>query len=156
MRANLPVSTTVPAATAALVTAFSTISGINVKNGPGKGVFTKDDVLLVGIPDASGEAIRHNWRQDHSGVRVDESYDIICMIGSWNGNDDVQARQVRCAEILTAARAALRTAEHATNGALGGVVDIARIGDRLSWLPQADSEGVMYTVGFSVHITAAI
>lgn len=104
------------------------------------------DVVAIGIAadDASLDS-----SLDIAGLRTDrETFDLVNMVRSWNGDPELEGRMSRAFELFEEV-AALITADPMLNG----TVARARISN-ISYLPSRLPEGAVATVTFRVRIDA--
>lgn len=148
-------ASTVPAAIAALVTAFKTsvdigLAGVPVFDGAPLGSEQAPAVVAVAYSGDENEDVVSGSASPEglSGQRDREAYEIICAAAAVDPGADIAAARARAYELQAACGAAVKTDPH-----LGGAVLFASLG--ISSLRQEQgTSGSRATVIFPVNVEA--
>lgn len=124
---------------------------VQVIDGPPAAIELADDNLFVGYGGADGPAILSTQEAvDYTG-RAREEGDVLCVISSYTGDDDMALLRSRVNAILDALCATLRAEQ-----GLGGAVDGAWLGESLEWSQASVEDGLACRVAFTVHYVAEL
>lgn len=133
-----------------LVTIAQDIPDCAVLDGPTpKRVVDKGSTFAVGVGEAAITSSRQ--RMEGLAIRYLETTQITCTVWSWSGGTELKRHRYRCEEILDALDTKLRT-----DVTLDGICDQVGFGPDFIWVPQVDSKGASYAVGFTVEVKATI
>ena len=142
----------VPAVIDALVTRLTGAQGCQVVDGPRAAQDVENDVVVIGMPDGSGEAVTSTIeRAQGLGNRLNETFAIWGVISSFAGDVDIKPRRDRVAAIFADLDAALKQ-----DRALGGVADIVGLGGDLAWRQAQTKDGAVCEVSFQIVGRAAL
>lgn len=148
-------TSTIPTAMAGLLASLrstSALSGVEVHDGP---PMTSDPGEWVAVgydpldPTTSVEA---SQVPASLGNRArEESYEVLCSLASWSGDEDMANRRVRALELFAAVESAVRS-----DITLGGAVRTAQIASYALTQEQTgsgSSAGVRFRIACSARLT---
>lgn len=142
--------TTVPAALDGIINAVRSAPAMNrvdVLYGPWLDRPSAEDVIVVGWRPDEGNTV--DFEETAAGLNSDEeSYDVIGLVSSWNGNSDVRGAVIRADELIESIRTVLRD-----DPTLTGAVTRAQMRSR-SLSPYQTSQGAECAVEFVIHVNA--
>lgn len=118
---------------------------VDVLDGPSTEDIGQD---IVGIGIAADDASMDSDLTT-AGLYTDlETFDVVNMVRSWNGDNDLQGRRARAFELFQEVATIIKS-----NPTLDGAVTRARI-NSVSYTPARLPEGAVATVTFRVRIEA--
>lgn len=130
-------------------------AAVEVLDGPfaGEESALPDDVVIVaeGTSDDPGVTTALDPMPALGRNAYQERVEVIVLISSYDGDEEMQPRRDRVAAILAALKAAVDA-----NQKVAGVWDQAGLGGRMAWYPVQTSEGASCAVGFTVLTTSVI
>ncbi len=104
------------------------------------------DVVAIGI---SAEDLSMDSSFETAGLRTDrETFDLVCLVRSWNGDADLAPRRARAFELFRSIGEIVKT-----NPRLDNTVARARIAG-ISYTPARLPEGAVASLTFRVRIEA--
>lgn len=142
---------TVPATIAALVAlGVSAVSDADVFDGPPTSA-DYPDWLGIAYDPTGGEVVTVDTTWAALGAqRFEETYDVVCTIGSESGDLAPTARRLRAYELLDQFATAL-----AEDYSLGGVVRVAHVSGH-GLVTEVDDNGLSESLRFTVNVQARI
>lgn len=148
-------TSTIPAAIGGLLATLRSaagLSGVAVYDGPPMTADPADWVAVGYDPTDPLTSVDASQVPASLGNRArEESYEVVCSLASWSGDEDMAARRVRALDLFAAVEAAVRT-----DITLGGAVRTAQIASyslTQEQTGQGASAGVRFRVGCSARLT---
>ena len=147
-------TSSVPAALGALVAGLPGapgLAGVDVFDGPPTTGENPDYICIGHDPTDPLNAVEAEQVPASLGNRArEESYEILCSLAAWSGDDVMATRRVRAMELFAAVEAWLRT-----NITLGGTVRTAQISS-YSLLQEQTEEGASAGLRFRIACSARL
>lgn len=147
-------TSTIPAAVAALATGLpgaAGLAGVDVFDGPPMTGENPDYICIGHDPTDPLNAVEGNQVPASLGNRArEESYEILCSLAAWSGDEAMAVRRVRAMELFAAIEAWLRL-----NITLNGTVRSAQISS-YSLLQEQTGDGVSAGLRFRIACSARL